>query len=59
MNFIITGFHCILHYRQTSYIMHTKFQNLNVSRPILQLSLPNPLKPGATYIRGLTVSSLI
>ena len=24
----------------------TKSQNLNVSRPVLQLSLPNPLKPG-------------
>ena len=25
---------------------HTKFQNLNDSRLILELSLPNPLKPG-------------
>ena len=27
-------------------IMHTKSQNLNVSRLVLQLSLPSPLKPG-------------
>ena len=32
-------------YTQTSNIRHTKFQNLNVSHPFLQLSLPNPLKP--------------
>ena len=33
-------------YRQTSNISRTKSQNLNVSRLVLQLSLPNPLKPG-------------
>ena len=33
-------------YCQTSYIRHIKFQNLHVSHPVLQLSLPNPLKPG-------------
>ena len=33
-------------YHQTSNISHTKSQNLNVSRLVLQLSLPNPLKPG-------------
>ena len=33
-------------YRQTSYIGRTKSQNLNVSRFLLQSSLPNPLKPG-------------
>ena len=32
-------------YYQTSNIRHTKSPNLNVSRLILQLSLPNPLKP--------------
>ena len=31
---------------QTSNIGCTKFQNLNVSHLVLQLSLPNPLKPG-------------
>ena len=31
---------------QTSDINHTKSQYWNVSRLILQLSLPNPLKPG-------------
>ena len=33
-------------YRQISYITRTKFQNLNVFRLVLQLSLPSPLKPG-------------
>ena len=33
-------------YCQTSNIWHTKSQNLIVSRVILQLSLPNLLKPG-------------
>ena len=54
------------HYRQTSDISHTKSQNSNVYRLVLQLSLPNPLKAGAafiaykgtTHIRGWTVLSL-
>ena len=33
-------------YRQTSNIRPTKYQNLNISRLVLQLSLHNPLKPG-------------
>ena len=33
-------------YRQLSNISDTKSQNLNVSRLVLQLYLPNPLKPG-------------
>ena len=33
-------------YRKTSCISRTKFQNLNVSRFVLQLPLPNPLKLG-------------
>ena len=33
-------------YRKVFNIRRTKSQNLNVSRLILQLSLPNPLKPG-------------
>ena len=33
-------------YRQTSNIRHTKSENLNVSRLVLQLSLRNLLKPG-------------
>ena len=33
-------------YRPTSNTSRTKFQNLNVSRPVLELSLPNPLQPG-------------
>ena len=32
--------------RKPSNIKHTKSQNLNESHFILQLSLPNPLKPG-------------
>ena len=35
-----------IHYRYTSNIKHTKSQKLNVYRLVLQLSLPNPLKPG-------------
>ena len=33
-------------YRQTSNNRRTTSPNLNVSRSILQLPLPNPLKPG-------------
>ena len=33
-------------YRQFSNIRRTQSQNINVSRLVLQLSLPNPLKPG-------------
>ena len=33
-------------YRKVSNIRRTKSQNSNASRLILQLSLPNPLKPG-------------
>ena len=33
-------------YRKTSCISRNKSQNLNVSRIVLQLSLPNPLKAG-------------
>ena len=39
---------CLLlkNYHKISNIRRTKFQNLNVSHLVLQLSLPNPLKPG-------------
>ena len=33
-------------YRQTSNVSRAKSQNLNISRLVFQLSLPNPLKPG-------------
>ena len=33
-------------YRQTPIISCIKFENLNLSRIVWQLSLPNPLKPG-------------
>ena len=33
-------------YCKTSNISHTESPNLNDSRLLLQLSLPNPLKPG-------------
>ena len=39
------GYHWTPNYRQMSYIRRTKYQSLNVSRLVLQLSLPNPLKP--------------
>ena len=32
-------------YRKVSNISRTKFQNLSDSRPVLQLSVPNLLKP--------------
>ena len=34
------------HYRKISNIRLTKSQNLNVSRLVLEWSLPNPMKPG-------------
>ena len=37
-------------YRKTSSISRTQLQNLNVSCPLLQLSMPNPLKPGVKLI---------
>ena len=33
-------------YRKTSCISRTEYQNFNVCRLVLQLSLANPLKPG-------------
>ena len=39
-------FHSKWEYRKASSISRTKFQNLTVSRVVLQLSLPNPLNPG-------------
>ena len=36
-------------YRQTSSIKGTKSQNLNVSRLVLHISLPNPLEPGVKW----------
>ena len=38
--------HILEDYCQISNKRHTKSPNLNVSRLVLQLSLPNPLKPG-------------
>ena len=37
--------HWFRYYRKTSSKNRTKSQNLNVSHFVLQLSLPNPLKP--------------
>ena len=45
-----TGYICKTTYRRTSNIRCTKYQDLNVSRLVLQLSLPNPFKPDITYI---------
>ena len=36
----------IVNYHKISNISHTKAQNLNDPRLVLQLSLPNLLKPG-------------
>ena len=33
-------------YRKISNIRRTKSTNLNVSRPVVMLSLPSPMKPG-------------
>ena len=33
-------------YRKISNIIRTKLPNLNVSRLVVQLSFPNPMKPG-------------
>ena len=33
-------------YRQTFNIQRTESHNLNISRPVMELPLPNPLKPG-------------
>ena len=41
-----TGGYVEHYYRQFSNISRTQFQNINGSRLILQLPLPNPLKPG-------------
>ena len=38
-------------YRQFSNIRRTQSQNINVSRLVLQLSLPNPVKPGVNTLR--------
>ena len=38
------------YYRKVSNIRRTKYQNLNDSRLILQLSVPNPLKPSVKSI---------
>ena len=38
---------CNTMYRQTANIRRTKCRKLNVSRLVLQLALPNQLKPGA------------
>ena len=37
-------------YRQVSNIRHTKSQHLKDSRTVLELSLPNPLKPDVKSI---------
>ena len=37
-------------YRKNSYIIRTQNQNLNDSRLIMQLPLPNPFKPGVKLI---------
>ena len=36
-------------YEQTTILSSTKYQNLNVSGIVLQMSMPNPLKPGVKW----------
>ena len=45
--FLIIG---LFYYRKVSNIRCTKYQNLNDSHLILQLSVPNPLKPSVKSI---------
>ena len=51
INTIIISLACVCvllfdDYRKLSNIRRTQSPNLNVSRLVLQLSLPNPMKPG-------------
>ena len=42
--------HPSVNYRKVSNIRRTKYQNLNDPRLVLQLSVPNPLKPSVKSI---------
>ena len=42
----LRGYICFDIYRKVSNIRRTKSQNLTASRLVLQMSLPNPMKPG-------------
>ena len=46
IDFAYLGHACNQSYHQFSNISRTQSQNTKVSRLVLQLSLPNPLKPG-------------
>ena len=46
---VLLAFDDIFVDHQISNISHTKSQNLNVSHLVLQLSLPNPLKPSVKW----------
>ena len=47
---------CVYMHHQASNISRTESQNLNVSRLVLMLSLPNPLKPGVKSMPQLHLS---
>ena len=49
--------HLWFYYRQTSSISRTKSINLHVYRLVLQMSLPNPLKPDVKSKREMYLSS--
>ena len=51
--FVYTDKTVYLYYHQFSNIIRTQSQNMNVSRFVLQLSLPNPLKPGVKLDRWI------
>ena len=45
--------HYKIDYSKISNIRRTNLQNFNISYPVLQLALPNPLKPGIKLIKKL------
>ena len=47
------------YYRKTSSISHTKFQNLNVSCILVQLSSLNPLKPGTSELSTISLATKV
>ena len=53
INFAVHKMLCrITCYRQTSSLRRAEPQHLNISHPVLQLSLYNPLKPGVKSIEA-------
>ena len=55
IEWLVHYLHVSVTYRQTSNIRRTEFRNLDDSRLVLQLSSPNPLKPGVKSMRKMWV----